>query len=258
MWNSDELFIGKEMFDELLEKCMEEKDIPYARRSPEDKKKIQNYDEKMTTSLWKNKYDNGEDRHWMEDLEPSPLAKEVVDELKAAGIKGANVLEIGIGNGRDSIYIAKEGHNVVGIDIANEPVRVTQKKAKDGRLDNATFEIGDAEKLRYDDATFDAVYSVAAVHSTLLDDTLSQIYRVLKPGGTAKLFLYTKIKTGPKWINYWSPVQIKNIANKSGFKIKKFREGHRVDSIEIPGVDGEVEQENHFVVTTLQKPEKET
>jgi len=245
------------MFGKLLEKCLEEKTIPYSQRSPEEKEKIQNFDKKMTTVSWKDEYENGEDRHWMKDWEPCPLAKEVVGELKAAGIKNADVLEIGIGNGRDSIFIAKKGHNVIGIDIAKEPVGIAQEKAKDEGLENITFEVGDAEKLQYDSDTFDAVYSVAAIHSTLLDDTLKEIHRVLKPGGTVKLFLYTKIKTGPKWINYWSPIQIKKIANESGFKIKKFREGHRVDPVEISGVEGEVEQENHFVVTTLQKSKEE-
>ena len=245
------------MFDKLLEKCLEEKVVPFSKRSPEDKKKIQDFDKKMTTASWKDEYENGEDRHWMKDWEPCPLAKEVVDELKAAGIKNADVLEIGIGNGRDSIFIAKEGHNVIGIDIAKEPVRVAQEKAKEEGLENVTFEVGDAEKLRYDSDTFDVVYSIAAIHSTLLDDTLNEIYRVLKPGGTAKLFLYTKIRTGSKWIKYWSPAEIKRIANKSGFEVTKFREGHRVDPVELTGIEDEVGQENHFVATTLQKSNKE-
>lgn len=240
------------MFSILFEKIVEA--MPFTDRSPEDKEKIEDFDKKMTTALWKEEYDKGDDRHWMKDWEPCPLAKETADDLEKTGLENASILEIGIGNGRDSIFLAKKGHTVTGIDVAEEPVRVAQEKADEENLENVTFEIGDGEKLRYDAEDFDVVYSVAAIHSTLLDNTLSEIYRVLKPGGMVKLFLYTKIKTGPKWIHYWSPEQIRKIASELDFTIEEFHEDHRVDnSVELAGVEGEVNQENHFVVTTMRK-----
>lgn len=230
-----------------------DKVIPYSDRTPEEKKKIKDFDKKMTTDSWKEEYDEGTDRHWMDGATPCPLAKEVVKELDDINISTAEILEIGIGNGRDSIFMAKKGHNVIGIDISPEPVSIAKEKAKKGKVENVKFETGDAENLKYEPDTFDVVYSVAAIHSTPLQSVLKEIYRVLKPGGIAKLFLYTKMKSGATTTHYWSPAQIKSIAKKTKFKIKKFREGRQYDTLTIPGVKGKVKQESRSVITTLQK-----
>lgn len=227
--------------------------IPYSDRTPEEKKKIKNFDKKMTTDSWKQEYDEGTDRHWMDGLTPCPLAKEVVKELDELNISPAEILEIGIGNGRDSIFMAKKGHNVIGIDISPEPVSIAKEKAKKGKIKNVKFETGDAENLKYKSNIFDVVYSVAAIHSTPLQSVLKEVYRILKPGGMVKLFLYTEMKSGVTTTKYWSPAQIKSIAKKVGFEIKKFREGRQIDTLTIPGVEGKVEQKSRSVITTLQK-----
>ncbi len=214
------------------------------------KEKIENYSKPMTTEKWKEDYSNSGDVHWMEDEEPSPLVEELVKDLKDK--KNADVLEIGCGNGRDSIFMAEEGCNVVAIDVAPEAVKVAKKKAKG--VKNVIFEVGDAEELKYKDKSFDAVYSVAALGFSLLQPAMREIYRVLRSNGIAKLFLYTRMKTGEKWTYGWSPEDIKKIAKEENFKIKEFREHHRTDdSIKIPGVKRKIKQENYFVITTLEK-----
>lgn len=228
--------------------------IPYSDRTPEEKKKIKDFDKRMTTDDWENEYEEGADRHWMDGWTPCPLAKEVVKDLSNFNIKEGKILEIGIGNGRDSIFIAKKGHNVTGIDLSQEPISVAKKRAKKEKVKNVKFEIGDAENLKYKADTFDVVYSVAAIHSTPLQSVLKEIYRVLKPGGTAKLFLYTKMKSGATTTHYWSPAEIKRFAKNEGFKIEKFRESHDTDIVTIPDVKGKVEQESYSAITTLQKP----
>ena len=218
--------------------------------SLKEKEKIEDYSKPMTTEKWKKDYSNGGDLHWMEGEEPSPLAKEMIKDLKNK--KNADILEIGCANGRDSIFMAEEGHNITGIDVAPEAIRVAKKKAK--KIKNVIFEVGDAEELKYKDKSFDAVYSVAALGFSLLQPALREIYRVLRPNGIAKLFLYTRMKTGEKWVYGWSPEDIKKIVKEENFKIKKFKERHRTDDpIKIPGVKGKVKQENYFVITTLEK-----
>ncbi|MFH1124319.1 MAG: class I SAM-dependent methyltransferase, partial [Pseudomonadota bacterium] len=231
--------------------------IPLSDRSKEEKQRIEDYNKKMNSEEWVRAYEDEVDmQHFTKEEGHSPLADELIRDLEKDGLKkGANVLEIGSGQGRDSAFIAKSGHTVRGIDVSDKAVKIASERAKG--LD-ASFDVGDAENLyQFENESQDAVYSVAALHGTPIKFTFAEVFRVLKPGGQAKLFLYTKTKTGSKWISYWTPGEIKQYAEEAGFKIEKFREGKDAEPIEIPGVSGKVEQETHLVVTTLRKPKKE-
>lgn len=218
--------------------------------SVKEKEKVENYSKPMTTEKWKEDYSDGGDLHWMKDDAPSPLAKELVEDLKNK--KSVDILEIGCGNGRDSIFMAKEGYSVIGIDVAPEAIKIAKKKSKG--IKNVVFEVGDAEELKYKDKSFDAVYSVAALGFNLLQPALREVYRVLRPNGIVKLFLYTRMKTGEKWVYGWSPENIRKIVKEENFKIKELKEHHRKDDpIKIPGVKEKIKQENYFVTTTLKK-----
>lgn len=216
-----------------------------------EKKIIEDYNKKMTPDEWKKEYKENETPHYTNETKHSPLADELLRDLRREGVKKADILEIGCGNGRDSIYLANQGHKVVGIDIVPEAVKMAKEKGM-GIL-NVSFEIGNAERLKFGRESFDAVYSIAALHSTPIRFTFREVNRVLKSKGQAKLFLYTRTKTGDKWVSYWTPGEIKQMAEEEGFRVEKFREGHDVEPIEIPGVDGKVNQETHLVVTTLRK-----
>ncbi len=245
----------KEKKEPVAEQAEESnKIIPFKERPGTEKRKIEAYNKKMDSEEWVKAYENEKDmEHFTKDEGHSPLADELLRDLERDGLKkDAAILEIGSGQGRDSIYLAKKGHVVNGIDVSGKAVNIANETAKG---QTATFEVGDAENLyQFENESQDAVYSVAALHGTPIKFTLKEIFRVLKPGGQAKLFLYTKTKTGEKWVSYWTPGEIKQYAEENGFKIEKFREGHDSEPVEIPGVSGKVEQETHLVVTTLRKP----
>lgn len=99
------------------------------------------------------------------------------------------MLEIGCGNGRDSIAFGKVGYRVTGIDISPVAVKIAKKNNK---LKNVTFEVGDAEKLRFTDEEFNLVYSLSVLHSTNLGKSLKEVSRVLVLNGLVLLFLYVK------------------------------------------------------------------
>jgi len=63
----------------------------------------------------------------------------------------------------------------------------------------ASFKVADAERLPFDDASFDAVYSVGVLHHTPhFDQALSEVERVLEPGGVLVLMLYRSFT--PLWV----------------------------------------------------------
>jgi len=109
--------------------------------------------------------------------------------VKKLGIKpGHNVLDIGCGTGRLTLHVARiVGSNgkVVGIDPSAQRIEVARRKVRDAPFLNVSFEIGNSNDLyRFEDDSFDIVYLNIVLHWIQeKEDALSQIYRVLKPGG---------------------------------------------------------------------------
>ena len=218
---------------------------------------VKEYNKEMTAEEWQDSYRKEGEAHWLDNKEHSPLADDLIKYIKTENIENPVILEIGIGSGVDSNYIASHNIKVIGIDVAESAVTRAKKIYKNNS--NVTFKAGDAEKLDFKDDYFDAVYSVAAIHSTPLEDSLSEIHRVLKPGGIAKLFLYTKIKVGNnKWMSYWDENKIRSISESLKFAIKTFRTGRKIDKIDIPDVSEKINQESEFAIFTLKKKQNNT
>jgi len=75
--------------------------------------------------------------------------------------------------------------SITGIDISNKMLEVGRTKvAKKGLTDVINLEWGDSENLPFDDNSFDAITVAFGVRNfENLDAGLSEMYRVLKPGG---------------------------------------------------------------------------
>ena len=140
----------------------------------------------MTPAKWKAEYAKGTP-HWAEDLEPSQFAKDFAKIMKAH--KTASVLEIGCGNGRDSIHFAKSGFDVSSIDIVPKAIELAKKNAKKSKVDIA-FEVANVEKLPFDDVSFGAAFSLSVLHSTDLKKSLPEVHRVLEIGAVAFIHIY--------------------------------------------------------------------
>ena len=99
---------------------------------------------------------------------------------------GDIVLDIGCGAGVDSIFaavMAGQSGKVTGIDLVPEMLERAKENARLNAL-NINFLEGSAENLLFSDNTFDVVIS-NGVFNLVVDKVkaLSEVYRVLKPGG---------------------------------------------------------------------------
>ncbi|NQS88961.1 class I SAM-dependent methyltransferase [Patescibacteria group bacterium] len=106
--------------------------------------------------------------------------------------KGKKVLEVGCGVGVDGIQFAKVGAFYTGVDLTEAGIRITQERFN---LSNQTgiLRKANAEDLPFSDGSFDHVYSFGVIHhSPHPERIVDEIYRVLKPGGTATIMLYNK------------------------------------------------------------------
>ena len=118
--------------------------------------------------------------------------------------RGLRVLEIGVGLGADHQQFAEAGAILNGIDLTSRAINHTKHRFEVMGL-HSKLEVGDAEKLRFDDECFDIVYSWGVLHhSPNTHQAVSEVLRVLKPGGIAKIMIYNKysIVGLMLWIRY--------------------------------------------------------
>jgi ubiquinone/menaquinone biosynthesis C-methylase UbiE len=89
------------------------------------------------------------------------------------------ILEIGCGIGSVVFELSKQGYDVIGTDISHESIAYGFKKYGDIQL-----EVQAAEALPYDNESFDVVLSFDLFeHIAQIDKHVSEVWRVLKPGG---------------------------------------------------------------------------
>lgn len=104
--------------------------------------------------------------------------------------KGKKVLEVGCGVGSDLIRFAQAGADVVGIDLSTRSVLLAGERLRLYKYMGTVVE-ADAENIPYRDDTFDFVYSFGVLHhASDIEMCISEIYRVLKPGGEVCIMLY--------------------------------------------------------------------
>lgn len=118
----------------------------------------------------------------------SPTAVENRYALKALGgpegIKGKRLLDLGCGAGETSVFFAMQGAIVTAADVSNEMLQMAQALAQRHGVEMKTVKLM-AEAMPFDAGAFDCVYGNGVLHHVELGPALSEISRVLAPGGRA-------------------------------------------------------------------------
>lgn len=105
---------------------------------------------------------------------------------------GKNVLEFGCGSGIDALEFARYGANVTAADITDNAIQQTAKNSAESGLNINLVKV-DGDILPFNDGYFDCVYSFGVLHHIKnIDNTLYQIFRVLKPGGVFMGMVYNR------------------------------------------------------------------
>ena len=142
-------------------------------------------------------YETG--KHGWPEVGPTPHVERWVRSLGRGG--GRTALDLGCGEGRHTILLARRGYDVTGVDL--EPLALRKAKAYlRGSGLPARFEVADALDLRYPDGAFDLVLDYGCFHHVVTRDWARYrrgIARVLKPGGHLLLSVFsTKFRHHPE------------------------------------------------------------
>jgi len=141
----------------------------------------------MTWSPWARAYAQTPDTYiW--GTEPSKLAREVSARLPP----GARVLDLGCGEGRDSVFFASRGFEVTGVDVSAAGL---QKASRLAQAHGVRIRWVSADATHWaPTGLFDLVYSCGALHYVARHQrarVLSQLQAVTRPGGYHALVVFT-------------------------------------------------------------------
>lgn len=120
---------------------------------------------------------------------PSDFAQMVLKILREKNVR--SVLELGCGQGRDTILFAQEGLQVTSLDYSETAISATTKKAIKAGLSSSisTLEHNVKKPLPFPDQSFDACLSHMLLCMELstndIANILREIHHILKPGGIA-------------------------------------------------------------------------
>ena len=155
--------------------------------------------------------------------------------------KNVKVLDVGCGGGYACEYLARCRAVVFGTDIMAESLQEARDHARENNLE-IEYRLCTAEKLPFSDQTMDVVTCFEVLeHIPTKDQTICEIYRVLKPGGWLFFDTFNKtfwsklliiwlgeiiIRFMPRGIHYWPlfirPEDLKRLLEKSGFASVEF------------------------------------
>ena len=140
-----------------------------------------------TKSRMKATWEDGDYTAFSRYMEPGAI--EILEGWKLRS--GTRMLDIGCGSGQTVIPAARSGIRATGIDIAANLIDDARERARKEGLD-ASFDVGDAEALPYDDASFDVVISmIGAMFAPRPEVVVEEMARVLRRGGRLHMANWT-------------------------------------------------------------------
>ena len=154
------------------------------------------------------------DQHWNKiwnNLEKGSkwLVPEPEVERWAKGLKaGSAILDLGAGVGRHALALNSAGFDVAALDAAPGGLAEINRAGPE-----VETKLGRMDQLPFTDACFDHVLSWNVIYhgdETVVLNTISEVRRVLKPGGT---FLLTMLSKRRLWLdrkNLKGPREISN------------------------------------------------
>ena len=132
------------------------------------------------------------------------LEPHIPEFAQFASARGLRVLEVGVGIGADYLEWLRAGARATGVDLSPASLERARRRCELAGF-HPDLRVADAEHLPFADHTFDVVYSYGVMHHS--PDTAQcfrEAWRVLKPGGQARIMLYhhPSLTGAMLWLRY--------------------------------------------------------
>jgi ubiquinone/menaquinone biosynthesis C-methylase UbiE len=142
-------------------------------------------------------------RHYLSSRQVPEISheREVILRSISRALKYKRILDLGCGPGAFFDSLLDIGQEIHGIDISEKMIKVAQERLRDNPAKNRFhLKTGNAEKLDYPDAFFDAILAIGVLrYMSCWEGALSEIYRSLERGGVfACTFFY---RFSPQWFS---------------------------------------------------------
>jgi SAM-dependent methyltransferase len=133
-------------------------------------------------SLW---MDEQNIRRYANPPATTPFPLEYVFHLLGP-LQNKTVVDLGCGEGLNTVILAALGAHVISVDISDESLRLTEERARVNKVNqNITFLHADAAGIPIENNTADLVLCCAILHHVDCVAVANQLRRFLKPGGRA-------------------------------------------------------------------------
>lgn len=157
------------------------------------------------------------------------LTEHLINEAKffINNLPGKHILDLGSGPGIHAQFFKERGLNPLCFDISPEMVKICKEKGLDA-------EVGDLEDMRFEDNSFDGVWSCASilhVPKAKIPDVFIEIKRILKPGGLffigvkegegEKLFVSESYPESKRLFSYFREDEMRQLLLDADFEILK-------------------------------------
>lgn len=111
-------------------------------------------------------------------------SSDFIKKIMGDKYKNKKVLDYCCGEGEESVSFAKQGIDIVGIDISDVSIEKAKKLAlKNNVADKTSFFVMDAEKTTFTDNYFDVVFCGGVLHHLDTSKAFKEIARIIKQDG---------------------------------------------------------------------------
>jgi ubiquinone/menaquinone biosynthesis C-methylase UbiE len=138
--------------------------------------------------------------------------RDLAAQLRTVSPQGGDMLEVAPGPGYLAIEMAKSGaYRVTGLDVSRTMVELAHQNAAEAGVE-VDFRQGNASAMPFADESFDLLACSAAFKNfSEPHRALEEMYRVLRPGGTALVLDLRKDVTMPEIRKYFQAIGLSTV-----------------------------------------------
>lgn len=142
-------------------------------------------------------------------------------------ISGGTALDLGVGNGRNAIYLLSKNFDVTGVDMSEEGIELLRNRVPEGsKLKLIVSSVLDFET----DEKFDLVCAIGLLHFLNVEDInklIVKIKKLTRDGGINVIAVRMTQNFRQDLPHIFEPNELKNFYVEAGWGIKEYQEMDR-------------------------------